>query len=245
MTGPQEDQVARIAAALASRQVSDFFGGGFESGEILWLSEYLAARLPDSRVDIEAKAVIANIRALHVSDIRVRPPGPCVADGSAWPCDAEYAARLLEGHRPDSRVDSLMAEHPEWGADERAAAEALLGFVNPTTDPAEIERRRITWDAFEQGRDFERRFRPDSRVDIAEPGLRDALLESLLRTAAGTGEEATAAERILWADVERYIQRLIDSGLADPNLTLIAGNIRGFWGWWLDENRAALRENRP
>lgn len=56
---------------------------------------------PEVPPALTAAAVIANIRALHQPDVKWTRAGetvingPCDADGSAWPCDAEYAARLL------------------------------------------------------------------------------------------------------------------------------------------------------
>lgn len=59
-----------------------------------------------------ARDVIANIRALHRPDTTWTNPegtiyGPCEADRSAWPCDAEYAARLLEDPAAAADVERL------------------------------------------------------------------------------------------------------------------------------------------
>jgi hypothetical protein len=86
------------------------------------------------------------------------------------------------------------AASPRTEAGQRAA-EALLGFINPTIDPAEIERRSIVWAAFEQGRKFEHRWCPAAQEAPAPVELlMDA--SNVLRMLSGAGLLSEAEERV-------------------------------------------------
>ena len=104
----------------------------------------------------------------------------------------EYVRRLRSGEEetaPDRDMEAAEAAH--------------VGFVNPTTDPAEVERRRIAWDAFEQGRAFEHRWCRAATPDTP-PEARDRLdpgeIAALTRYAALNPDEYVAGDRTLTLD---------------------------------------------
>lgn len=76
----------------------------------------------------------------------------------SWKCPECQAAEVeREADHRDSPSPDF--EFPaDWTPEMRAAGAALLGFINPTTDPAVVKRRRIAWEGFEQGRKFEHRW---------------------------------------------------------------------------------------
>ncbi len=66
-------------------------------------------------------------------------------------------------------------------------------------------------------------------------------LDSLLTTASDYGLEATAAEIELQSPAAAYIGSVL-AGMADPEMTLVAGNIRHFWALILEGAADAKRK---